>query len=110
MSDDLVGPESNLVEEVDEAVAVGAEEGELTSTADEFRRQTPPFAGPRFGEACSETHKTARAPTCQACGNVRNFARWRCDERGIRCAGELIDRTKVSNVCGRRTLRMNAPH
>src|SRR4030088_3772285 len=109
MADNLVGPESNVVEEVDETVAVGAEEGEVASTADKLRRQTPPLAGTGFGEASGETHKTACTPPGQARSNVRNLARWRCNERSVGGAGEFIDGTKVLDIGRGRALRMNAP-
>src|SRR6202008_2804175 len=50
LSDELIGPERRTVEEVDEAVAVGAEEGQVTGAREQLLGEAAARLGSGLGE------------------------------------------------------------
>ncbi len=106
---DLVGPERHTVEEIDEAVTVGAEERQLAGTLEQLLGEARALRGGGLGKAGREAHEAAGAAPHERGGNPRHLA-VRCgDEGGIGRGGQLVDRAEITLRRRGGPLRMNAP-
>src|SRR5690348_8769993 len=77
---DLIGPQSNPVEEVDEAIAVRPEEGQWPGSRGKVAGQTPAFLRTGLGETGCKAYKPARAPARQIGSDLRDFT-GRCRDK-----------------------------
>jgi hypothetical protein len=106
----LIGPQCRAIEEVDEAVAIGAEERQFSGADEQLPRQTVALVGGGFGKAGREAHEAAGATARERRGNGRHLAVGRCDEGGVWCRRQLVDGAEVALRVRGGTGGMNAPH
>src|SRR4029077_5250372 len=105
----LVGPKGDAVEEIDEAVAVGTQEGQLARATFKFVRKARALCGCRLGESGGEAHESTGVAAREGGGDVRNIAVGGGDEGSIRGCRQLIDAAEVMLLPCRGSARMDAP-
>src|SRR6185437_13876798 len=108
-ADDLVGPQRHAVEEVDEAVAVRPEEGQLTCGVQQLRGQLAARGGRGLGEAGREAHEAAGATAGQRGGNGGYLAIGGGDEGCIRRRRQFVHRAEIVLRAGVCATRVHAP-
>ena len=102
----LVGPERRAVEVVDEAVAVGAEDGHLARRLDEGRLEARSLL-PRFGEARGVADRAPRPPGGERPHHLDGAVAPHPDEGGVRRLGQLLDRAVATKSADRLSLRVD---
>src|SRR5262249_15290365 len=110
LADHLVRPQRHTVEEVDEAVTVGPEEGQIPRASQQLAGEAPALLGGGLGEACREAYEAAGAAPRERCRDPGHLAVRGGDEGGIGRRGQLIDRAEETLRGRGGARRMNAPH
>src|SRR5262249_58331114 len=96
-------------EEVDEAVAVRAEERQLGGAREELVGEALALRGAGLGEAGGEADEAAGTTRGERGGDAGHLAVGRGEERGIGCVRELGHRAEVALRAGRGARRVDAP-
>ena len=109
-ADHLVGQQCRSIEEIHEAVAVGAEEGQRPGIVEQRLGQLPSGFGSELGETRAETHEATGAARGELAGHGGRIVVRHRKESGIGRARQLRDGSIVRGGGVRRAARMHAPN
>ena len=108
-ADHLVGPQRDAIEEIDDAVAVRAEERQRPARLDQRLRQFSPAAC-RVLRSPTLKQTKPPAPTCRRRrGDRRHLVAGHGDERRVGRRGQFLDRSEITALGRGSTRRVHAP-
>src|SRR5450631_4268217 len=98
--DYLIGPERDAIEEIDEAIAVGAEKRHRAGAFYQIASELIALRRSRLGEPGRKTHKAAGIALAQGGGDSGHVTTGRRYKSCIGSAGKLLDRAVVGRIAG----------